>query len=80
MKFKFKCRLCGEEFDSENELFLHIERECMKLIGVTKCPVCGKEFSSERNLRMHLAKGSMMYASDPEHRRHFMYIALTETT
>ena len=57
---KYKCRICGDKFDSKSECLNHVEREhkefgeraCVRL--KYRCPVCGDKFEEEGECKAHV--------------------------
>ena len=56
--FPGTCDVCGQSFDTQFGLQLHISRmHNDKLAGFEKCDVCGKSFMGKLHLKKHRRQG-----------------------
>ena len=59
--FPGTCEVCGQSFDTQFGLQLHISRmHNDKLAGFEKCDVCGKSFMDKLHLKKHRRQGWML--------------------
>ena len=58
---KFECINCGKGFHSNNRLYNHLNRTCLKKVTkaqnelIFKCPACAKVFTKKCNMRAHFS-------------------------
>ena len=74
-KVNFKCRKCGDKFETLKELKDHKESECVDM--QLKCNECGKCFEDKKKLDDHTSKAHVKYDCD-ECGQEFKFEAILE--